>query len=161
MSTTSSWVGNIIKQFQLRRNVNNYSDFNRYLLLVERSRLPTMMQAVCDGINAQEGEWFIHDDRLAQPHPLVCRYALDRGDKEFRMSLVIHSDGPVLIFSSVNLSLWLASVQRYLGYHGNKEKIICERRVDPSTVSDADLQKWFTYLLSGFRRSLKPAKVTR
>lgn len=159
MSTTS-WVVNIIKQFQPRRNVNDYSEFDRYQLLMERSSLPTRIQEVCDDFNAQDGQWFIYDFRFTQPHPLVCRYAFERGGKEFRMSLVIHSDGPMLIFSSVNLRPWLPGVLCYLGYQGNREKIVCERQVDPSAVSDGDLQEWFTYLRSGLRRSFKPAKVT-
>jgi hypothetical protein len=127
--------------------------------MIARSRLPERMNATSNAINLQAGQGLIYAEAFVQPHPMFRRYVFDKEDIEFSMALVIQFEGPTVIFSSIKPNLWVRSIQRYRGLGiFNRSNVACKLVIDPATVSDADLQAWFTYLLSGLQYSLKPKR---
>ena len=157
MGTTNSWIGDVLQKFRLRENVIDDSRIDRFRLMIDRSSLPERMNATCAAINAQAGQGIIYQEVLLKPHPVVRRYTIADHKITTIMELAILFEGPGVVFSFNNTNPWVKSIKRYCGYNTEvKNHILCKLVIDPATVSDAELQRWFTYLLSGLRNSLKP-----
>lgn len=162
MSTTSSsWVGNVLTKFHLRYNMTDDFRIDRYWLMMDRSSLVERVYETCHAINSCAREGIIYGEMFTRPHAIAIRVGFIRGDIEYLMSLAMLEGRPTLLFSSRKEHLWNKSVLRRFRHSlKRKENIICKHVINPSKVSDADIQQWFTYLLSGLRRSFKPAEAT-
>lgn len=162
MNPSTSWISDVVGKFRLRQNViDDFPMFSRYRLMIDRSRLVERMNATCDAINADAGLPIIYDEVFVQPHELACSYVFVRNKIECRMSLAILPEGPTLIFSCFKPDHWVERVVRRFGFplDEEREKVACEVLINPATVNDAQLQQWFTYLLSGLRGPFKPLKT--
>jgi hypothetical protein len=157
VSARNSWIDDVLKNFHLREDGIDDSREDRYRLMIARSPLLERMNAICNAINLQAGQGIIYAEAFVQPHPMFCRYIFDKEGIEFSMALVIQFEGPTVILSSTKSNLWVRSIERYR-WSGifNRSNVACKLVIDPATVSDADLQQWFTYLLSGLQHSHKP-----
>jgi len=160
MGTTPSWISNLLSKYQPRQNVTEGSTFARYQFTLDRSRLIERMDATCEAIDSQAGGRVISIEFFLQPQILSRRYLFHRGSVRFSMALAILAHGPTLIFSSNQANEWVQRIRRRCGLYVEppRERVVFELMINPSTVNNADLQQWFTYLLSGFERSHKPAQ---
>ena len=157
MSTSRSWIDETLEKFHLREDANDDSKFDSYQMIIDRSRLPERMSAICSAINAQSGHGLMYHEILAYPYPVIRRYILERDNVDTIMELAILFEGPGVVFSSNKTRPWVKSIQRYCGYSTeHKNNVVYRMVIDPEDVSDAELQQWFTYLLSGLRNSFKP-----
>ena len=157
MSTAQPWVSGLLRKFSLRERAVDASWFNHYRKLMDRSRLPERMDAACIAINAQSGGGLMYEQSLTQSDPLIRRYMLKRENRDLTMDLVILFDGPRVLISSNKANPWIKSFQRCFGY--SKEGInraVCELVIDPMAVSEDEVRRWFTYLVSGLQDSYKP-----
>ena len=163
MSTAQPWIDDVLRKLQFQQNVLDSSSFDNYRLMVDRSRLVERMRATGNAVNSEAGEGLIFEDFFIQPQPLTCRYVFERDGIESSMSLAILSEGPTLIFSSTKASLWGESIRRCLGQHlqRKRDNVEFQLLINPTNVDNADLQQWFTYLLSGLQHSFKPTKKNR
>ena len=162
MSATSSpWIGNVLTKFHLRSNVTDNFRMDRYRLMMDRSSLIERMYDTCHAINSCAREGIIYGEMFSRPHTIAIRVGFIRGDVEYLMSLGMLDGRPTLLFSSRKDYQWEKGVlSKFRHALKRKENLICKLVINPSTVSDVDIQQWFTYLLSGLQRSFKPAKVT-
>jgi hypothetical protein len=160
MSATNSWIGEALQKFHLGENAIDDSKFEDYRMTLDHSSLPDRMYATCRAINAQAGHGIIYGEVFIRPHPVVHRYTLENDDSNVVMELAILLEGPGVVFSSNKTKSWVTSLQRYCGYFvEEKNNVVCKLVIDPTTVSDATIQRWFTYLLSGLHRSAKPRQT--
>jgi hypothetical protein len=156
MSTTGSWIGEMIQKFHLRENVIDDSRIDRFRLMMDRSSLPERMSATCGAINAQAGRGVIYQEVLLQPHPVTRRYTFENHKSITIMELAILFEGPGVVFSFNKTKPWVKRVKSYCGYCTEEKKhVVCKVVIDPAIVSDAEIQQWFTYLLSGLQNSFK------
>lgn len=159
MSTSPDWISDVLGRFQLRQNVTgDFPIFHRYRLMVERSHLIERINGTCNAVNSLAGEALVYIEMFFQPHQLACRYVFEKDRIECRMSLAILPKGPTLIFSTFKANRWAEWINRCFGnsWDEEREHVVCEILINPATVSDAQLEQWFTYLLSGLRSSFKP-----
>jgi hypothetical protein len=160
MSATNSWIGEALQKFNLREDAIDDSRFDDFRMMVDRSSLPDRTNATCRAINAQAGQGIIYGEAFIRPHPVIHRYTLERDDSNIVMELAILPEGPGVVFSSNKTKSWVRSLQRYCGYFvEEKNNVVCKLMIDPTTVSDTTIQRWFTYLLSGLHRSAKPRQT--
>src|SRR5579871_2005929 len=149
VTTTNSWIGDVLRKFQLHEYPSDDILVEKYRTIIVRSRLPERLSETSSAINKQSGEGLLYEEVFVQPNPQFRRYVFEKDGVEFCMALVIQSQGPTLIFSWLKASSWVGNV-----YRGIKSEIsprfntVCKLVVDPDTIGDADLQGWFTYLLS-------------
>jgi hypothetical protein len=160
MSATSSWVGDVLTRFHLRYNTTEDFRTDRYRLMMDRSSLIERVYGTCRDINSCACEGIIYGEMFARPHAIAIRVGFIRGDIEYLMSLGMLDGRPTLLFSSRREYQWKKSVLgRFRHSMNTRENLICKLAINPSTVSDAEIQQWFTYLLSGLKRSFKPAEA--
>ena len=162
MSASIPWVSDVLRKFQFRRFKTHYFPSDHYRAMVDGSQLVERMHAASDALNSQGDHRLLYEEVFVPPHRLVCKYVFDQAHIECSMSLVIRSAGPAIIFSTLKSNRLMAGVRRILGFRieRRKERRVCDLLIDPAAVSDADVQQWFNYLLSGLRSSFKPTGKT-
>jgi hypothetical protein len=157
MSTTDSWIGEVFQKFHLRENVIDDFRIDHFRLMMDRASLPERMSATCGAINAQAGQGLIYQEVLLQPHPVLRRYTYENHKRISIMELALLCEGPGVVFSFDKTNSWVKSFKRHCGYNMEvKNHIVCKLVIDPVTVLDVEIQRWFTYLLSELRHSFRP-----
>ena len=157
MITKRSQFGELLGRFHPTQKPTQ--DLHRGQLMVACAQLAERMHAVRDAIHSEAGQNSIYEEVYAQPHEFFRRYVFEKDNIDFHMSLAIVSAGATMRFSSFTAKHWIG---RLINPFGNpigkiRVNIKCQLLIDPATVTDTDLEQWFTYLLSGLRRSFKPA----
>jgi hypothetical protein len=164
MFTLRRGVGDILGSYHPIQNAAEYSDFDRYLRMVARSNLLERMHITREAIHSQAGRRLMYEEVYLQPNRSVCRYVFLTKNHKFHMTLAILSAGPTVTFSCSKTHDWIGAIMHPFGRRLAKKRVTvrCKLLIDPETVSDNDVKQWFSYLLSGLRRSLKPAdKISR
>ncbi len=160
MGTSYSWVGEVEQAPHLSDEAIEPSNFERFRGMLDRAYLLDRANAAATSLNFQAGELLIYSELFTDTHPVVGRYIIEEECNTFTMELAILPDGPGVVFSSRKSRPWVKKLQRYCGYRPDeKTRVICKRNINPGSVSDAEIQQWFTYLLSGLHQSLKPAPM--
>jgi hypothetical protein len=164
MSTAQSWIGDVLHIFHRREvaEVESHFDrsrFDRFRLMFEHSRLLDRANATCDAINIQSGEGLIYQEIFMDSHPVVGRYILEKENMDITMELAILYEGPGVVFSCKKVRPWVKKIQRYCGFYmEEKSHVVCKMLINPASITDGEVQMWFTYLLSGLHHSLKPTR---
>ncbi len=85
----------------------------------------------------------------------MCKYVYAMDGVEYAMALSIRRTGPYIVFFSRKLPA--ADYGEYYAYQYSRapRKVSVKLRVpiDTDTVTEADLEQWFSYLLSRFQES--------
>jgi hypothetical protein len=128
--------------------------------MISRSRLVERMHAASDAINSQGEQRLLYEQVFVPPSNVICKYVFDQGYMECTMSLVIFSAGPTVEFSRAKANPLVASIRQIFGSRGEnrKETLVHDLLIEPAAVTDTEVKRWFTYLLSGLRYSFKPGK---
>lgn len=110
-------------------------------------------------INEQAGQHVIEAHWMLPPQEVVFSFTVVRNDTEFFMRLILHQAGPMLVFLSKKLDSGCARSAIYNYFMGNNPfHVKLHFVIHPAHVTDQDLRQWFSYLLSGFRRSFRPTQ---
>lgn len=126
--------------------------------MIDHARLVERMHEIYLSINSEAGQNILYEQSFMQPQQMLCQYTFDKGDIEYEMSVAFLTCGPALVFASHRRDNMPHQVLRLYGNFVDKMTSIryWECLIDPSQVSDSDLQQWFTFLLSGTRRKWSP-----
>jgi hypothetical protein len=152
-----SWIDDALTKFHISNDENIRLKLDNYRAMVERSSLIERIYGTCRAINAHGRDGLIYGQMFARPYALAFRVGFVRGNTESRMSLAILNEGPALIFSSIKVEPLDSHGRHYFRhFRRRREKFICRIALNPAAVKDAEIQQWFTYLLSGLKRSFKP-----
>ena len=159
MSTTQPWITDILKKFHLNVTApRNGHSLDLYRLMIHRARLIERMHQICLSINSEAGQNILYEQSFIQPQQMLCQYTFANGDIEYEMSVAFLAAGPTVVFASHRRDNTPHQVLRVYGDFLDRFTSITYRQclINPSKVSDADLQQWFTFLLSGTRRKWSP-----
>ena len=159
MNASSSWVGDVLTRFNLHNNISDDSQVNRSWSIIDRTSLLERIYGTCHAINSCAQDGLLYGQMFARPHAIAFRVGFVRGDVEYLMSLAMWGGRPTLLFSSRKDYQWKKGVLPFFRHSVNRrENYICRREINPATVSDGEIQKWFIYLLSGLKRSFRPSE---
>jgi hypothetical protein len=126
--------------------------------MIKRSRLIERMHEIYLSINSEAGQNILYEQSFLQPQQVLCQYTFDKEDIVYEMSVAFSAIGPTLVFASHRRDNMPHQILRLYGNFVDKMSCISywECPIDPSTVSENDLQQWFTFLLSGTSRKWSP-----
>ena len=164
MLTNQSKLAEVLKTLQVSREEPKDCTFDCYREILAESLLVEKMHAMRDSIHAGAGQNLLYEEVYAQPNESICRYVSEGGGIDYHMSLTILRHGPMVRFSSFKPRNWIERLAYPSGHQIGEMRVSikCKLLIDPPAVSNADLEHWFTYLLSGLHRNLKPeSKVHR
>jgi len=122
-----------------------------------RTGLLDRLRALPSLINEEAGRHLVHEQWFLPPQRVVCTFTLRKEKLQYGMQLVLRRTGPFLVFytKKPGTSSRAHSLYRYIS--GTPAIDVRSRRLlRPAEVSEADLQEWFSYLLSGFEESFQP-----
>lgn len=135
---------------------------NEFRREIAQSRLEERLSAAIASANRALGQQSLADVIFLQPQSLQRVCVFEKSGVEYEMALALRPAGPVIIFSSWDRRArtgWTGL--RYLARFFRRKRspeISREIPIQPAAVTDDEIQDWLTYLLSGFRHSLKSAK---
>jgi hypothetical protein len=158
MLTNRNNMAAVLKTLHLSREEPKDCTFDCDQEILAKSLLVEKMHAMRDSIHAGAGQNLLYEEVYAQPNESVCRYVFERGGIDYHMLLTILCHGPTVKFASFKPRNWIERLTYPSGHQIGERRVSikCKLLIDPSAVSNADLEHWFTYLLSGLPRKLKP-----
>ena len=159
MSTTQPWITDILQKFHLNITApTNGHCLDLYRSMIDRARLSERMHEICLAINSEAGQNILYEQSFIQPQQMLCQYTFANGDIEYEMSVAFLAAGPTVVFASHRRDNKPRQVLRVYGDFLDKFTSISYSHclIDPLTISDDDLQQWFTFLLSGNHRKWSP-----
>jgi len=109
-----------------------------------------------DLVNKREKRVIVREHVYEQPEGLRCVYVHERNRVAYTMTLNLLSTDSSLVFLR-----WCPEAETRVHLGGSAEeyktaRVECELPTDSTTISEAEMEKWLKYLVSGFRRCFKP-----
>jgi hypothetical protein len=149
----------------LEHHVNG-RDHSRYLALyreqLDQSELLTMMGRIADAVNDKAGNLLIDVQSYLPPEPLVRSFSFHKDDQDYVLQLESWGLAPTVVFLRrkwrdprfLNSFGW---IYRLLGVEEYKIEVNYSALFRAELVTEAEIEKWFTYLISGFDRAFAPS----
>lgn len=127
-----------------------------------RSELLTMMDRIADMVNAKAGELLIDAQSYLAPEALVRSFSFRKADTEYVLQLESWGSEPTLVFLVRRwrgrlFLTWLGWIYRLFGADECVIDVKIRSQFRPNDVTEADVERWFTYLISGFDRAFLPS----
>jgi hypothetical protein len=141
-------------------------DNGQYLALfrkqLDQSELLMTMGRVADAVNQTAGDLLIDVQSYLPPEALVRSFCFRKDDQDYVLQLESWGPQPtvvflirkwrsLLFFNSLNWIYRLLRVEEHVIDVKYRSLFRAER------VTEADIEKWFTYLISGFDRAFAPS----
>ena len=149
----------------LEHHVNG-RDNRRYLALfreqLDQSELLTTMGRIADAVNEKAGNLVIDVQSYLAPEALVRSFTFHKGDQDYILQLESWGPRPTVVFLRrkwrsprfLNSFGW---IYRLFGVEEYKIEVSYSSLFRAELVTEANIEKWFTYLISGFGRAFAPS----
>ncbi len=128
---------------------------------LDKSDLLVMMERIADQVNKRAQDLVIDVQSYLRPEPLVRSFSFRKGDKDYIVQLESWEANPTLVFlmRSWRGPLSLSSfgwIYRLFGLDEYGIGVKFKSSLRAGDVTEADVEKWFIYLISGFDRAFVP-----
>ena len=152
------WINSVLKQRNLLQpREENSVDLKPSWAQIEECRMVERMGEIVEDINGAAGYYMLELQDYLPPQVTILRIVFAKWHAEYVLEIVARECGAaaVVFYSLSRISeLWKP-------YFRNQSRsvnpsISLELDIHPAEILDDDLQRWFSYLLSGFKNKLKP-----
>ena len=156
--TPSLWQ--FLEQDVKGRDSGRYSAIFREQL--DRSELLATMGRVADTVNFKAGELLIDVQSYLPPEALVRSFCFQRHGQDYLLQLESWGPQPTVVFMTRKWRNLLCPNFLTWFYHllGVEECVVDLRHSSlfrAEQITEADVESWFTYLISGFDRAFTPS----
>lgn len=154
----NGWVYSVLKrQNLLDPNGENIVDLKLSWAQIEECRIVERLGEIVGDINSAGGYSMLELQDYLPPQPTVLRIVFSKWHAEYVLEIIAreHGAAAVVFYSLSKISeLWKP-------YFRNQSRsanpsISLELNIHPAEILSDDLQRWFSYLVSGFKNKLKP-----
>jgi hypothetical protein len=157
LRTPSLW--NYLERHLARRENSAHLALLREQL--DKSELMMWMVHIADKVNKRARKLVIDVQSYLPPEPLVRSFSFRKGDKEYILQLESWGPNPTLVFLMRNWSSPLALnafgwIYCLFGLDQCGIGVKFTWPLQAEEVTEADVEKWFIYLISGFERAFVP-----
>lgn len=130
---------------------------------LDKSELLVLMEHIAEEVNARAGDLVIEVQSYLPPEPLVRSFSFRKGDKDYILQLESWGSNPTLVFLMRNWSGPLALsalgwIYRLFGLDEYGVGVKFTSSLQAQEVTEADVETWFIYLISGFDRDFVPVR---
>ncbi|MGA9471336.1 MAG: hypothetical protein WBV36_02660 [Terriglobales bacterium] len=133
----------------------------RFREQLDQSELLAAMGRIADEVNTKAGNLLIDVQSYLPPEALVRSFCFGKDGQDYVLQLESWGPKPTVVFLSrkwrrllfMNSLDW---VYRCLGVEEYVIDVKFSSLFRPEQVSEADVENWFTYLISGFDRAFAP-----
>jgi hypothetical protein len=154
----SEWINSVLKQRNLLQpKEGNIVDLKPCWVQIEEFRIVERMGQIVEDINGAAGYYMLELQEFLPPQTTILRIGFSKRFAEYVLEIVACERGTAaVVFYSLSkaFDLW----ERYFRNLSRLRTpaITLELDIYPAEILDDDLQRWFSYLLSGFRNEFKP-----
>jgi|HubBroStandDraft_4_1064222.scaffolds.fasta_scaffold21891_2 hypothetical protein len=141
-------------------------DNGRYLAVfrdqLNQSELMVTMDRVADAVNEKAGGLLIDVQSYLPPEALVRSFCFRKDDRDYLLQLESWGPKPTVVFltrkwRSLLFSNSLGWIYRLLRVEEYVIDVKYSSLFRAEQIAEADVEKWFTYLISGFDRAFAPS----
>jgi hypothetical protein len=126
-----------------------------------RSELLTMMDRIADAVNSKAGGFLIDAQSYLPPEALVRSFSFRKAETEYILQLESWGSDPTLVFLTRYCRgpvfvTWFGWICRLFGADEYVIDVKFRSQFRMEDVTEVDVERWFTYLISGFDRAFAP-----
>jgi hypothetical protein len=144
----------------------NGKDNGQYFALfreqLDHSDLLTTMGRIADAVNEKTGYLLIDVQSYLPPEALVRSFSFHKDGQDYVLQLESWGPTPTLVFlkrkwrnpSLMNSFGW---IYRLFGIEDYVIEVSYSSLFRAEQITEADVERWFTYLISGFDRAFAPS----
>lgn len=149
----------------LEHHVND-RDSGRHLALfreqLDQSDLLTTMERIADTVNEKARELLIDVQSYLPPEALVRSFSFHKGDQDYVLQLESWGPTPTMVFlrrkwRDPRLLKSFGWIYRLFGVEEYVIEVSYSSLFRAEQVTEVDVERWFTYLISGFDRVFAPS----
>ena len=157
MKAQNDWVNSLLTQQNLVQPKNENSvDLKPCWAQIEECRMVERMGQMAGDINRAAGYYMLELQDFLPPQKTILSIRFSKRYAEYVLEIVAREGGAAVVFYSLSKvpDLW----EHYFRNQSRlrNPSITLEVDICPAEILDDDLQRWFSYLLSGFRNKFKP-----
>ena len=158
IKTQGDWVNSLLKQQKLvLPNEENSVDLKPCWAQIEECQMSERVRQIVADINRAAGYYMLELQDFLPPQRSILSIRFSKRYADYALEIVAREGGVAsVVFHS--LSKVFAFWEHYFGNQSRlrKPSISFQLDIHPAEILDDDLQRWFSYLLSGFKNKLKP-----
>ena len=133
----------------------------RFREQLDQSELLAAMARIADEVNAKAGNLLIDVQSYLAPEALVRSFCFGKDGQDYILQLESWGPKPTVVFLTRKWRrlLFLNSLDWVYRCMGVEEYVIDVKFSSvfrPEQITEADVENWFTYLISGFDRAFAP-----
>jgi hypothetical protein len=153
----NDWINSLLIQNLVQPGEEDSVDLKSCRAQIEESQMTERMRQMVADINRAAGYYMLELHEFLPPQPTILRIGFSKRFAEYFLEIVARDGDPaaVVFYSLSKISeLWeqcFPTLSRL-----RKPSISLELDILPAEILNDDLQRWFTYLLSGFKNKFKP-----
>jgi hypothetical protein len=158
----NDWINSLLIQNLVHPEEENSVDLKSSRAQIEECQMTERMRQMVADINRAAGYYMLELQEFLPPQRTILRIGFSKRFAEYVLEIV-DRDGDVaaVVFYSLSkiYELWeqcFPNLSRF-----RKPSISLELDILPAEIRNDDLQRWFTYLLSGFKNKFKPRAAPR
>lgn len=158
-SPEHDWIAPLIEELKLpRKKSTTFRPETLWARLKEHDVPERVRQAVVR-LNREMNDAVLEYVEYLPPQTSVLRVAYRERGRILAMEIVVREDGPKVVFYQQKS---YGVLLRYLyGRYRSRSSVALSRRFQPEQLAHTDIQEWFSFLLSGFKRLPVPDKEAR
>lgn len=127
-----------------------------------QSELLTTMDRIADEVNAKAGDLLIDAQSYLPPEALVRSFSFRKAGTEYILQLESWGSDPTLVFltrycQGTLFVRWFGWIYRLFGSDEYVIDVKFRSQFRMEDVTEVDVERWFTYLISGFDRAFVPS----
>jgi hypothetical protein len=157
MKAEGDWINSLLKRNLLQPKEENSVDLKPCWGQIEECRMVERIGEIVEDINGAAGNRILDLQDYLPPQATVLRIMFSKWHTEYVLEIVAREGGAaaVMFYSLSKLSdLWQSCFRSRS--RPVSPSISLELEIHPAEVVSDDLQRWFSYLLSGFKNKFKP-----
>jgi len=150
------WIAPLLGRLNLLQNREKTTDMDQFRAQVEECRLAEVIGKIAGEINHSAGYHVVDYQDFLPPQKIVARAVFAKNGTRNFLDILLREDGVLLLFYTLKRSS--TRRDRYFPWYTRRKgaTIHVKEIIDPEGISEEDVRKWFTYLLSGLDKKLKP-----
>jgi hypothetical protein len=152
------WINSVLKQQKLLQPKGaNILDLKPCWAQIEECRMVERMGQIVADINRAAGYSMLELQEFLPPQTTILTIRFSKRYSEYVLEFMARDDcAAAVVFYSLSkvFDLWEHYFRNQSGLR--KPSVSLELDIHPAEILDDDLQRWFAYLVSGFKNKLKP-----
>jgi hypothetical protein len=151
------WINSLLTQHDLAQMNEARADLRSSRDHMEECQLPERIRKVVADVNGTAGYHVLGLLDFLPPQKTVLRVSFPKQNEEHVLEIMLRERGATIVFYSRRKThpIWGHFIQNHSRF-GNSTTLL-KLDFHPAEILDKNIESWFSYLLSGFKKKFKPS----